>query len=100
MNKTEIIKAVMGCMTVIGTGAIAGAYISSAPYTKALKPAMKACVWIGGLAIEGAISEKTVAYVERTIDQISNAFKATKEAVEIAKNVEEEQNDSTAEESV
>lgn len=106
MTKTEIIKTVVGSMAAIGSGAIAAAYISNAPYAKNLKPLMKACVWVGGLAIEGVISDRVTQHTDKVIDQAVNTINGIKEAKdEISINItleprKEETDDQTAEESV
>lgn len=91
MTKTEIIKTVVGSMAAIGSGAIAAAYISNAPYAKSFRPLMKACVWIGGLAIEGIIGDKAAQYTDGLIDMAANAIQNLGIKVSIEQNVEPEE---------
>ena len=97
MTKTEIIKTVVGSMAAVGSGAIAAAYISNAPYARSFKPLMKACIWVGGFALEGIVSNLSVQYTDDIIDSIAKATKNIGISVTVEPKEEEHDVDTTDE---
>lgn len=90
MTKTEIVKLVAGSMASIGAGAIAAAYCTNAPYSRNFNTLMKACVWLGGLAVQGMVGQKAQDYIDNFVD---NAVAAYAEFKETAKNIEMQSKD-------
>lgn len=75
MTKRECLKLVLGTMSYIGAGSVAGAYITTAPFVKMLNPAMRLCVWVGGYALKDLAGEKAYIQIEKTVDQVVDAIK-------------------------
>lgn len=74
MIKKETVKNVtkMAIQTAayIGSGAIAGAYIATAPFSKVPGRLMKACIWVGGAFLQDLVATKAADNAEQTVDNI------------------------------
>lgn len=89
MIKKETIKNVtkMAIQTAayIGSGAIAGAYIATAPFSKVPGRLMKACIWVGGAFLQDLVATKAANSAEQTVDNIFDISDGIKDGLDDAK---------------
>lgn len=83
MTKKETFKNVtklaVQTAAYIGSGAIAGAYIATAPFSKVPGRLMKACIWIGGAFLQDLVATKAANSAEQTVDNIFEIAESIKE---------------------
>lgn len=89
MIKKETIKNVtkMALQTAayIGSGAIAGAYIATAPFSKVPGRLMNACIWVGGAFLQDLVATKAADHAEQTVDNIFAISDGIKEELDDSK---------------
>lgn len=66
----NVTKMALQTAAYIGSGAIAGAYIATAPFSKVPGRLMKACIWVGGAFLQDLVATKAANSAEQTIDNI------------------------------
>lgn len=84
-NKKETVKSLtkftLQTAAAIGSGAIAGAYIATAPFSKAPNILMKACIWIGGACLQDIVANMASKDIGKTTDMVFEVLEAAKNAI-------------------
>lgn len=81
----NVTKMAIQTAAYIGSGAIAGAYIATAPFSKVPGRLMKACIWVGGAFLQDLIATKAANSAEQTVDNIFAVSEGIKEGVDKGK---------------
>ena len=81
----NVTKVALQTAAYIGSGAIAGAYIATAPFSKVPGRLMKACIWVGGAFLQDLIATKAANSAEQTVDNIFSLSEGIKDGLDEVK---------------
>ena len=90
------VKVVLQCMSNFGIGYMAGEVARALTPENANK-AVKACIYVGGVAAGGAVAVKADAYIAHSVDQTAIFVKSVKENAKKKKAKKEEPIEATVE---